>query len=241
MKTILAFPLLLAGLFTISPFAGAQSTIFSDLSPNGGWTVYGQQLGEEVTVAGANWQVTSLQIEIYSQGTFPNGGGVGPGFANFQASLYANNGSQGAPGTLLWQSAFVPDNYPAGLSVLTYAVPNVVVPSQFTWTLRYTNFSNQLAPPALPTANAPTIGTYNSSWFGVPGSWTKDGSEMYMAQITAVPEPGPVTLFLGGTVTLWILAIRREAQQKIWFFKRAEFDRTTGERDNIETPLSFPS
>ena len=209
MKTILAFPLILAGLLTISPSASGQSIIFSDLSPNGGWAVDGEQFGEEVTVSGANWQVTSLQIEIYSQGTFPNGGGIGPGFADFQASLYANNGPQGAPGTLLWQSAFVPDNYPAGLSLLNYAVPNVVVPSQFTWTLRYNNYSNPLAPPALPTANAPAIGNYDSGWFGLPGAWTKDSSDIYMAQIIGVPEPGSDILLLGGTLTLWILTIRK--------------------------------
>lgn len=208
MKTILAYPLILAGLLTISPSASAQTTIFSDLSPNGGWAVDADQYGNEVTVSGTNWQVTSLQIEIYSQGKFPNGGS--PGFADFQASLYANNGPQGAPGTLLWQSAYVPDNYPAGLSLLTYAVPNVAVPSQFTWVLQYTNYSNPLAPPSLPTANAPAIGTYDSGWFGGPTDWGKD-SYNYMAQIIAVPEPGPDLLLPGGALTLWILTVRKRS------------------------------
>ena len=93
--------------------------------------------------------------------------------------------------------------------MLTYAVPNVAVPSQFTWTLDYTNYSNPLAPPALPTANAPTIGTYDTGWFGSPTAWTQNSHDIYMAQITAVPEPGPGILLLGGPLTLWILTIRK--------------------------------
>ena len=210
MKTISPFFLVivLAELLGISLAANAQMTIFSDLSPNGGWAVDGQQYGEEVTVSGANWQVTSLQIEIYSQGTFPTGGGIGPGSADFQASIYANNGPQGAPGTLLWQSAITLDNYPAGLSVLTYAVPNIVVPSQFTWALQYSNYSNPIAPPALPTANAPTIGTYDTEWFGGPTDWGKSDN-IFMAQVIAVPEPGPGILLSGGVLALLIFAIRR--------------------------------
>lgn len=208
MKTILAFSLILAGLLTISPAASAQTTIYSDQSPNSGWAVDGQQYGDEVTVSGGNWQITSLQIEIYSQGIFPNGGGVGPGFADFQASLYANNGPGGAPGTLLWQSANALDNYPSGLSMLTYALPNIAVPSQFTWAIQYSNYSNQLAPPALPTANAPTIGTYDTEWFGGPADWSQSDS-IFVAQIVGVPEPGPGVLLLGGTLTFWILAARK--------------------------------
>ena len=208
MKTILAFPLILAGLLSISPTATAQTTIFSDQSPNGGWAVDGDQYGNEVTVSGGNWQVTSLQIEIYSQGTWPNGGGIGPGSADFQASLYANNGPLGAPGTLLWQSPYVHDNYPAGLSVLTYAVPDIAVPNQFTWAIQYANYSNPLAPPALPTANAPAIGTYDTEWFAGPGDWGKSNS-IFEAQIIAVPEPGPGILFLCGTLALWLVAISR--------------------------------
>jgi hypothetical protein len=208
MKTVLAFSLIVAGMLTLSSSVNAQTTIFSDLSPNGGWGVDRDEYGDEVSVSGANWRVTSMQIEIYSQGTFPNGGGIGPGFADFQASLYANNGPQGKPGTLLWQSAFVPYNYPAGLSLLTYAVPNVAVPGQFTWALQYTNYSNPIAPPALPLANAPTIGTVNSGWFAGPADWGQT-TDYYMAQIIAVPEPGPGIVLLGGALAL--LFIRSSA------------------------------
>jgi hypothetical protein len=112
----------------------------------------------------------------------------------------------------------VPDNYPSGLSLLTYAVPNVAVPSQFTWALQYINYSNPLAPPALPTANAPTIGTYDSGWFGLPGAWTENSSGIYVAQIIAVPEPGSDILLLGGILTLWILTIRKRGSANNVFY-----------------------
>jgi hypothetical protein len=159
--------------------------------------------------------VTSLLIESYSQnGIFPAGT---PGFADFQASLYANNGMGGAPGTLLWQSAFVPDSYPGGLSLLTFDVPDVAVPNQFTWTLFYTNQNPQI-PPALPTANAPTIGTYDIGWFEHSGSaWGQLATEGdgFMAQIVGVPEPGAGSLLSAGVVGLWIL--------RTWTRRRFDF------------------
>ena len=195
------------GLFALmGPAPGLNATlIYSDLNPTGGWGLppLNGELGNQVTVAGTDRFVTQLGIEIYSQnGFFPNGT---PGFADFQAQLYANNGVGGQPGSLLWQSSVVHVNYPGGLTLLTFAVPDVLVPNTFTWTLEYGNTSP--IPPALPSASAPTIGSSDGSfWFRAPSSaWTHaTGGGEFMAQIEAVPEPGTGALLSAGFVALWL-------------------------------------
>ncbi len=202
MKKNLVQPCLgLLGLMAVAMTSQA-GTIYSNLTPTGGWTVpsLNGEIGNEVTVSGANWQVTGLDIEIYSQGgIFPNGR---PGNAHFQAQLYANNGTGGQPGTLLWQSAVEPIYYLGGLSLLHFSVPDVVVPDTFTWTLEYSN-PLPLAP-GLPSGTGPTIGTSNVCWTRGEGdaSWTQvTAAGNLMAEITAVPEPATYALLTAGVLT----------------------------------------
>jgi hypothetical protein len=180
-------PLVLASV----PVANA-TIIYSDLNMNGGWGLpsLNGELGNQVTVAGSNPFVTRLSIEIYSQGRpFPNPTGIPAGFADFQAQIYANNGTLGAPGSTLWQSPVIHVNYQPGLTLLNFDLPQVLVPNTFTWTLAYYNTSP--IPPALPTAVAPTIGSNGSEWFRGQGSGAWGHSSLYnfAAQIEAVPEP----------------------------------------------------
>lgn len=177
------------------------SFIYTALTPTGGWSVppLNGEIGNEVTAAGSDRYVTSLGIEIFSQGgIFPSGN---PGFADFRAQLYANDGTGGQPGSLLWQSAVETVNYPGGLSMLTFNVPDVFVPNTFTWTLQYSNTSP--IPPGLPGANPPTVGTSDSGWFRAPSSaWTPLSGSL-MAQIQAVPEPEVGALLSVAALTFW--------------------------------------
>ena len=202
-KNLAQFCLGLLGTMAVAMTVNA-STIYSGLTPAGGWSVpsLNGEIGNEVTVSGANWLVTDLSIEIYSQGgIFPNGN---PGYADFQAQLYANNGTGGQPGTLLWQSALEQHvNYPGGLSLLNFSVPDIAVPDTFTWTLLYSNTSP--VPPGMPAGTAPAIGTADVCWVrgansSLWGQVTAAGN--LMAQITAVPEPTTCALLTIGVLTL---------------------------------------
>jgi len=177
------------------------SSIYTAMMANGGVALppLNGEIGNEVTAAGNDRYVTSLGIEIYSQnGVFPAGS---PGYADFRAQLYANNGVGGQPGSLLWQSAVETINYPGGLSLLTFSVPDVLVPDTFTWTLQYDNTSP--IPPALALSAAPTVGASDSGWFRGPSSaWTQE-TDTYMAQIQAVPEPGTGALLSVGALIFW--------------------------------------
>ena len=198
-------PLFCIFLVTIGTTATSKATaIYTAMNPTGGWTIpaLNGEIGNEVTAAGTDRYVTSLGIEIYSQnGIFPSGT---PGYADFRAQLYANNGPQGQPGSLLWQSAVESVNYPGGLSLLTFNVPDVFVPDTFTWTLQYSNTSP--IPPGLPGSVSPTVGSSLTCWTRSPTSaWGQvTAAGTLMAQIQAVPEPGTGALLsLAALTWLW--------------------------------------
>ena len=96
------------------------------------------QLGDEVTAAGTLRTVTELDIGVTSQGAAAT--------ADLQAFLYANDGSGGAPGTLLWQSSVH-----SGVSLntvnelISFSVPSIVVPDTFTFTASITNVVSSLS------------------------------------------------------------------------------------------------
>jgi hypothetical protein len=167
----------------------------------------GMLVGDEVVAAGTARRVTRLELGVYSQRHIARG--------DFQAWLFANDGTGGAPGTMLWQSSIL-DNYAltGGFDLIPFTVPSVLVPNRFTWAIQTTDYS----PVAVATNvfGPPTIGegTPDYAWFGGPNSWTHvgryNGVPMdLMARITAsevvpdipdvpdvpsVPEPGTAIL-----------------------------------------------
>lgn len=184
--------------------AANATVIYSDFNFDGGWALppLNGEEGSEVTVANSANVLTDLSIDIYSQGgPFPNPTGIPPGYANFQAQIYANDGTQGAPGSLLWQSSIVHVNYQPGLTLLDFTLPQLLVPNTFTWTLAY--YSTSPIPPAMPTALAPTIGTTDTGWFRAVNSLWTPIAESYGVQIEAVPEPGIGALLSASGLAFW--------------------------------------
>jgi hypothetical protein len=131
MKRLLNFAGLTLGfLCAVCPPVAGASTIYSSLGSPNGALILGPatgEIGDEVQAAGADRLVTELQLGIYPQNT--------PGSADFQARLYANDGLNGQPGTLLWQSGVLDFSFPGAASLLTFSIPDVAVPNLFTWTL----------------------------------------------------------------------------------------------------------
>jgi hypothetical protein len=185
---------------------GSAATIYDNTGStftNGG-AFSALQQGNEVVPAGTARVVTALVIGIDLQDH--------TGSANLEASLYANDGTGGQPGTLLWQSALMQNVPLSGSSdLITFAVPNVLVPDAFTWTMQTSNATPLAA--GLPIYGAPSIGSSTAFWFGSPGSWTKSPSlEFALAQIiaTTVPEPSSMILLcVGLSVTFAIIFIRQ--------------------------------
>jgi hypothetical protein len=155
------------------------------------------QEGDEVAVSGTALNVNDLKIGVTSQGS--------PGSATLQAFLYANDGAAGAPGTLLWTSAIMPNvALTGGSDLIDFAVPNVLVPSTFTWAIQISD-TRPIAS-GLPIFSPPTVGGILHGWFGGPGSWTSlDGMGAdadYMARISASSVPEPTALVHGSLALL---------------------------------------
>jgi hypothetical protein len=193
------------------------TVIYSGLGTNGGWALppVAGELGNEITVAGTDRVVTELEVGIFSQnGIFPNGT---PGSVVFTAELYANDGAGGQPGSLLWQSADVGVDYPGGCSMVTFNVPQVVVPGTFTWTVDYVLTAD--TSPGLTTAPAPTIGSYIVGWFrGQNSEWGQATADL-TAQIEAIPEPSTEGLVLVGLSALWLGHRLKKRGSPSWFGK----------------------
>jgi hypothetical protein len=141
-------------------------------------------------------------------------------FGNNSATLV--NGSH-APGTVLWTSGNSTlasqglAAYTTG-STLTYSVPNVAVPTDFTWTVTFSNLQAGDAA-GLSLYNPVTVGfNYNDAWVETSGVWALDKSAtsvpyLFGAQIsgtpTSVPEPSTIALAVMGACGF--LARRRKS------------------------------
>jgi hypothetical protein len=198
-------PLMAAVLATaaLQSTASAGVIIFDNTSGAvlGITTTDAPQIGNEVTAApGTPRTVTELDIGFTSQGVAAT--------ADLQAFLYANDGSSGSPGTLLWASAVM-----SGVSInstndlVAFSVPSVVVPDTFTFTASITNPHSSLLVGYVPAGGA-TTGTYLAPWYGSPGSFNTappflfetEGRVIAESPTTATPEPASLALVGMGAV-----------------------------------------
>ena len=128
---------LAAVLAVVSSQTTASAVVIFDNSNSindGITTTSAPQLGGEVTAAGTARTVTELDLGFTSQGISAS--------ADVQAFLYANDGVNGAPGTLLWQSAVMSGvNFDTVNTLVAFSVPSVVVPDTFTFAGAITNES----------------------------------------------------------------------------------------------------
>jgi hypothetical protein len=155
-------------------------------------TTSASQLGDEVTAAGTLRTVTALDIGFTSQGVAAT--------ADLQAFIYANDGSGGAPGTLLWSSAVMTGvSLDSFNTLIEFSVPSVVVPDTFTFTAAITNPSPVVG--YVPASGAST-GTFVQPWVGAPGSFSPLTPpfeiEGRVIAGTAVPEPSTILLLATG-------------------------------------------
>jgi PEP-CTERM motif len=180
------------------PVDASATVIFNNFPGSGGITGTGfPQFGDEVTAApGTPRVVTELDLGFTT-------GNVGPQSANLQAFLYANDGSGGSPGTLLWQSAVM-----LGVSInstnatVAFIVPSIVVPNTFTFTAAITNQSGNFG---YAPASGATTGTFVAPWGGSPGSWSSFAPVFEVeGRVITVPEPATLVLIGIGLAGLGI-------------------------------------
>jgi hypothetical protein len=151
------------------------------------------QIGGEVDAAGTDRLVTDLFIGMSQQGF--------SGTADMRARLYANNGADGKPGTLLWEGPLLKMvKLTGGIDLIDFSVPMVLVPDTFTWTVQISNTDPVAV--GLPNFGPPTVGSSVTNWFGDGTVWTPlsgDGFEARVEAVSAVPEPSTALLLIAGS------------------------------------------
>jgi hypothetical protein len=125
----------------------------------------GMELGNSITLGGHERAVTRMDVAMAIGGA---------GTAQFTATLrlYANDGPNSTPGTLLWAGSrnLVIDS--GADIVYSFAVPSVVVPSSITWTMQASNRTGNQSAFGLPHYMPPAVGSIAPGyWMGGPGDW----------------------------------------------------------------------
>ena len=200
--------------------AGAD-VVYQNVNPD--WTSFqpvdsGEQIGDDVTLAGTARSVNQFQVVITNQFTQAYTG-------TFTARFF-DIGSDGLPNNQLWQGTVQVTNG-QGLEdnrTLTFAVPNVTVPDRFIWSLQAdTNLpapsadgSDGLgltinAPPQVGSSQDVAYFFDGTSWstFDYHDSPPPIDPATFEATINAIPEPASLgVLALGGIA---LLARKRNA------------------------------
>ena len=176
--------------------------VYQNLNPN--WTLYwplanGEQIGDDVTLAGTNRTITSFSVIVSDQLNTP-----ATYTGTFTARFFKNNGPGGTPGDPLWESSLQVSDGQPGDRTLTFPVPNVVVPDTFIWSIQ----ADTSLPPTTSTNpdrlgpvfnDNPQIGSSQDVAYDNPGDgsgWSvlsghANGPDLWNleAQIVALPEP----------------------------------------------------
>lgn len=191
LSAILAPSGLSAQVFSYQPLsdATAPEAVFDDTA-NPGLLEFGPgaaQVGNEITLGGEARQITDVSWLVYSQNENV--------LASIETWIYANNGSGGAPGTLLWSSGPLTgiEISPSDTS-LDIKVPNIAVPDTITITSIV-----DAEPVALGRVfgGSPSVGSVDASWVETyPGVWYQQYFPPYGMRVIAVPEPSSVSLMI---------------------------------------------
>jgi hypothetical protein len=164
--------------------------------------------GNEVVLTGVGataYTVSQFAVQIDFTGTGTPTGSVDVQF--LQNDGVAFNGYN-SPSTVLWDagSTALTSFSTGGGEVLTYTVPNISVPQDFTYVVSFSGLSaTEVA--GLSIYGTATVGQdHNDAWVNTAGSWSLvqagagEPSPQFGAQIkgTVVPEPSTIALGLMG-------------------------------------------
>ena len=156
-----------------------------------------EEWGDGVTLAGTNRLVNSISLMIHANG---DSGAT----ADITVRIFAGGDDAGAtdPGALLWTSdTFLDFAILDSANLYSFAVPNILVPDSFTWTIEMNNVFQAeegavgprfVDPPVIGSSQTGFLWLHNpdATWsainFGIPNNWG--------AVVNAVPAPGALAL-----------------------------------------------
>ncbi|HWA82970.1 MAG TPA: PEP-CTERM sorting domain-containing protein [Fimbriimonadaceae bacterium] len=200
------------------PALAGASVVYDNMSWTQGWywaenpgfTSPTAEGGDQVTLGGTDRAVTNIDILFYSLWD--------AGTADVTVNFYKNDGVGGAPGTLLWTSGTMAGmSHVQGLQTYSFAVPSVVVPNTFTWTLGLANRTGSTGDIGPALADPPTVGSSGDFfWYMGSGGWATTGwggspVANFGARITAAPVPEPAAF---GVLGVGVVALLRRRGRK---------------------------
>lgn len=201
-----AVPLLVLGLAGVAP---AQSIVYDNtttslnenfpLLPE--WEVNSAEAGDEIWLGGTDREVTELKLIFNYRGTIPGTFDALIRFREYDESF------QG-PGAALYESPLTQVATTAGLHELTFAIPNVIVPDHFIWTIQAFDRQGSVGELGMAYFNPPTVGS-SEDWLWQRGgnewtaySWGGEPYANFGARLTAVPEPATLAITATGLLLL---------------------------------------
>ncbi len=215
---------MLWGWFAASTSWGA--VVFNNANP-GSFTQYfydaGTEFGNEIVMAADPNPVTQFQMDYYLQ----------PGASGNETvtiRFYANTGSLGSPGTLIFSSGPLPIH--TGYETMTLDKLNLNLPTDFTWTATFGGISGGEQAGLLIYNPVAAVGRiYNDIWVNTGGKWgltvlpgTPSTFGAVVTKGTVAPTPPTITsgpsnivVAVGSNVTFTVTATGTGLSYQ-WFY-----------------------
>ena len=175
------------------------------------------EYGDQITLGGTNRWIDDFKFSYWINSSVINGD------ESAQIRFYANDGSDGSPGTLLYDSGTFVLSPTDGINYYTINNLSVLVPDTITWTVFFGGISANASANGggLRFFGPPAIGSSDPSFF-----WAKLGTVFtkitvinppsanftndFYAELTANPVPEPTTMLLLGLGLIGIAGMRRK-------------------------------
>jgi len=201
--------LLSAGLCSIPNLC--FSAVVYQAVDNGQYYPTNLESGDQINLAGTDRTLSQFSFSYFFSGASVTS-------QTWTLRLYANDGTTNSPGTMLFSGDPVPlslgnngySTYDVGFGL---AVPPVILPDSFTWTVQFSNLAANENAGLLLSGPPSTGGNFNDFWQkDGSGNWslmtlTGQTFSEFGAKVSAVPEPG--VLALGGLGALLLAGLKR--------------------------------
>jgi len=168
----------------------------------------GAQIGDQVTLDGTDRILTGAQMAVRGQ--------VDDIALRITLRLYAQDGPEDSPGTLLYESEAIPETVHAAGSLIDFSLPSILAPDTLTWTLQFDGGAPWVI--GIVNHDPVSIGSSpNHGWIKYQGEPFRKTfpafgeGRRFVARFQAVPEPASLFLLVvwaTGTV-IWYGTRRR--------------------------------